>query len=59
MRKVYTLKNGYKLAEIEVYDGHYMTRRWGIFNSDGNLYRSCVSFKEAYKLASNLVVNAN
>lgn len=54
-KKTYTLKNGYSLSKGEFYDGYNTQVRWCIYSPTGELYMSCVSYKEAYEIASNLV----
>ena len=54
MRKTYTLKNGYSISKGEIYDGYQMQTRWCIYSPSGALYMSCVSYQEAYELASHL-----
>ena len=55
--KVYRLRNGYSISKGEFYDGYKMNIRWCIYKPDGNLYMSCVSYKEAYELASHLTTS--
>ncbi len=57
--KLYTLKNGYSISKAKCYDGYNIQRFWSIWSPDGSLYRSCVSYEEAYELASNLVAEVN
>ena len=59
MGKTYTLKNGYKIAVIEAYNGYEMVKSWGIWKPDGSLYLSCGTYQEAYELASHLVEEDN
>lgn len=59
MRKEYRLKNGYTIRKEELYDGYNMRTFWRIYTPDGNPYMGCVSYKEAYELASHLVVETN
>ena len=54
-KKVYRLRNGYSISKGEFYDGYNTNTRWCIYYPNGNFYMSCVSYKEAYELASNLV----
>lgn len=53
--KLYTLKNGYSICKAKCYDGYNMQYLWSIWRPDGQLYMSCVSYEEAYELASHLV----
>jgi hypothetical protein len=55
MNKVYKLKNGYSLSKGTFYDGYKSNTRWCIYSPNGELYMSCVSYKEAYELASHLI----
>lgn len=56
MNKTYELKNGYTISKGEFYDGYNMNIRWCIYEPNGNLYMSCGSYKEAYEMASNLII---
>lgn len=55
----YKLRNGYSIAKTECYDGYTMQYQWSVFAPGGQLYMSCGSYQEAYKLASHLVEEAN
>lgn len=59
MNKLYRLKNGYSIRKCEYYNGYDMRYLWSIFEPGGKLYMSCVSYKEAYELASHLVPESN
>ncbi len=52
--KLYTLKNDYKIAKCECYNGFEMQYSFTIFNPNGTVYMSCKSWNEAYELASHL-----
>lgn len=55
MNKVYRLKNGYSISKGEFYDGYKTNIRWCIYSPNGDFYMSCVSYSEAYELASHLI----
>lgn len=57
--KLYQLRNGYKISKTKCYDGYNMRYLWSIWSPDGSLYMSCVSYDEAYEIASHLVDEAN
>lgn len=54
MKRVYRLKNGYSITKEEMYNGYDMRTYWCIWQPNGQLYMSCVSYKEAHGLASHL-----
>ena len=57
MKKVYRLKNDYSISKGEFYNGYNMNTLWCIYKPSGELYMTCVSYKEAYEIASHLTNN--
>lgn len=52
--KSYRLRNGYEISKCECYNGYQNTYFWCVFAPNGDFYKNCGSYEEAYKCASSL-----
>lgn len=52
--KEFRLGNGYSVSKSEFYDGYAGQAKWCIWKPTGELYMSCVSYKEAMEIATHL-----